>query len=406
MEVVVPRGCGLDVHKKSVVAAVRTPQVRETRTFGTYTRELRALMDWLTSVGVTDVVMEGTGVYWRPVYNVLEEDGQFNLLVVNAAHVKKVPGRKTDVSDAEWLGELLRFGLVRGSFIPSKEQREQRDLLRYRKSLVEERTREVQRVQKILETANIKLASVATDVAGVSGRRIIAAMVEGIEDPEQLAGLALGRLKEKEEQLKEALVGLVGPHQRFLLGEMLDRIKDLDKRIERLDAEVERQLHPHEEQLNLLQTIPGVGLQTAELLLAEIGTDMTHFPTAGHLVSWAGFAPGQNESGGKRRKSRTRKGSSWLRAGLVQAAWAAIKKRDTYLSAQYHRLAHRRGPKRAAFAVAHTILVIAYHILLRGVPYQELGPNFFDRQNKEAVARRLARRLEALGYEVMLKKPA
>ena len=406
MEVVVGRACGLDVHKKNVVAAIRTPETRTTRTYGTYTRELRVMADWLASLGVTDVTMEGTGVYWRPVYNVLEEDGRFNLLVVNAQHVKKVPGRKTDVSDAEWLCDLLRHGLLHGSYVPSKEQRELRDLLRYRKSLVEERSREVNRVQKVLETANIKLASVATDVAGVSGRRIIAAMIEGIEDPEQLSGLALGRLKEKEEQLKESLVGIVGEHQRFLLREMLDRIEDLDKRIERLDAEVARQTRPHEEQLALLQTIPGVGPRTAELLIAEIGTDMTHFPTAGQLVSWAGFSPGSHASGGKRRNARTRKGSSWLRAGLVEAAWAAIRKRDTYFSAQYHRLAHRRGPKRAAFAVAHSILVVAYHVLLRGVPYKELGPDFFDRQNKEAVARRLARRLEALGYEVMLRKPA
>ena len=403
MEVVVRSGCGLDVHKKTVVAAVKTPAARETRTYGTHTRQLRKLADWLASLDVTDIAMEGTGIYWRPPYNVLEDDGRFNLLVVNAQQVKNVPGRKTDVSDAEWLCDLLRHGLLRGSFIPSKEQR---DLLRYRKALIEERSREINRVQKVLEAANIKLAAVATDVAGVSGRRIIQAMVAGVEDPEELADLAQGRLRAKVEELKEALVGLVGPNQRFLLGEMLDRIAELDRHIERLDEEVQRLMRPHEEQIRLLKTIPGVGQDTAELLVAEIGVDMSHFPTVGQLISWAGFAPGSHESGGKRKHARTRKGSSWLRAGLVQAAWAAVKSRDTYLCTLYHRLKIRRGPKKAILAVAHSMLVIAYYILLRGIPYQELGPNYFDRVNKDAVVRRLVRRIEALGFEVAIKKTA
>ncbi len=405
MELVVERAAGLDVHKATVVATVHTPEGRETRTFETMTADLVALAGWLRERGVTHVAMESTGSYWQPIYNVLEAH-ELELLVVNAQHIKAVPGRKTDVKDAEWICDLLRHGLLRASFIPAKEQRERRELVRYRKTLIRERASEVNRIQKVLEGANIKLATVATDVLGASGRQMLEALLAGVEDPQALAGLAKGKLRRKQPELERALVGLVGEHQRFVLREQLGHIDELDARIARLSDELEARLRPFVAELVALDTIPGVSQHTAEVIVAEVGTDLHRFPSAAHLASWAGLCPGQHESAGKRLGGRTRKGNPWLRAALVEAAWAASRAKGTYLSAQYHRLAARRGAKRALVAVAHTLLVIIYHVLTTGEVYRELGADYFDRRNKEALARRLVKRLATLGYTVTLEPQA
>jgi transposase len=406
MDVVYPRCCGLDVHKRSVVACLITPSptgapTKEIRTFGTMTAELLALSDWLTEAGCTQVAMESTGVYWKPVFNLLEEN--FTLLLVNARHIKAVPGRKTDVRDCEWIADLLRHGLLKPSFVPDRAQRELRELTRYRTALVQERTAEVNRLQKTLEGANIKLAAVATDILGVSGRQILTALVAGTTDSTVLAELAKGALRRKIPQLRQALVGRVGAHQRFLIAEHLAHLDFLDERLARVSAEVTECLRPVQAAIDRLDTIPGIGRYIAEALVAEIGTDMTRFPTAAQLASWAGMCPGNNESAGKRRSGKTRKGSPWLRALLVQAAHAAARRKDTYLAAQYGRLAARRGKNKAAIAVGHTILVIAYHLLRREEDYHELGPRYFDEHDRQAVERRLVRRLEALGNKVTVE---
>lgn len=401
MQVVHERCCGLDVHKKTVVASVITPQGQETRTFGTMTKDLLILADWLMEHGVTHVAMESTGVYWKPVYNILEEG--FTLLVVNAQHIKAVPGRKTDVKDAEWIADLLRHGLVRGSFIPDRPQRELRELTRSRRSLIQQRAQVVNRIQKVLEGANIKLASVATDVVGISGRAMLEAMVGGVEDSHALAEMAKGSLRKKTPALEEALQGLVGPHQRLLLGIHLRHLDFLDGEIDRLDEEVAARMRPFEEALERVDGIPGVGRRTAEDLLAEIGTDMSRFPTAAHLASWARVCPGNNESAGKRKSGSTGHGNAWLRPVLVQAAQAASHTKGTYLAAQYHRLAGRRGGKRAIMAVAHTILVTIYHMLTRGTTYSDLGANYFDERDRQAAIHRAVRRIEALGFTVTLE---
>ncbi len=405
LEVVHERCCGLDVHKKTVVACVIIPGAREVRTFGTMTDELEALASWLEAQGVTHVAMESTGVFWKPIYNVLEA-GDFELLVVNAQHMKAVPGRKTDVKDAEWIADLLRHGLLRASYVPGREERELRELVRYRKSLVRERAAEVNRVQKVLEGANIKLASVASDVLGKSGRAMLEALSAGATDPKALAALARGKLQDKQADLERALRGVVGEHQRMVLATQLRHITYLDEEIERLGAEVERRQRPFEEALERLLTIPGVGQRTAEVLVAEVGTDMSRFPTAGHLASWAGLCPGQNESAGKRKSGRTRKGNVSVRETLTESARAAGRTRRTYLSAQYHRIAARRGAKRAAVAVAHTILVIVYHLLRDGGIYEDLGPNYFDERDKRATVNRSVARIERLGYNVQLTPKA
>lgn len=426
MDVVHERCCGLDVHKQTVVACLLTPgapgsgggpevkgrPVKEVRTFGTLTDELLALSDWLTAAGCTHVVMESTGVYWKPVWNVLE--GSFDLLLVNAQHVKQVPGRKTDVKDAEWLADLLRHGLLRGSFVPDQPQRELRELTRYRTAKVRERTREVQRLQKTLEGANIKLSSVATDVTGKSARAMLAALVaaedgdgeDGAPPPATLAELAEGRLREKRPQLERALTGRFGAHHRFLVAEHLAQLDFLDATIERLSGEVAERLRPFDAVLDQLDAVPGIGRWTAEVLLAELGTDMARFPTAKHLASWAGMCPGNHESAGKRYSGRTRKGNGALRATLVEAANAARRTKGTYLAAQFRRLAARRGAKKAAVAVGHSILVIAYHLLRDGTVYQDLGPAYFDRRDQAALERRLVKRLEALGHTVTLAPAA
>lgn len=408
MEVLCPRGAGLDVHKRSVVACrlVGEPGAaphKETRTFGTMTRDLLELSDWLAEGGVTHVAMESTGVYWKPVYNVLE--GSFTLLLVNAQHVKSVPGRKSDVRDAEWLADLLRHGLLRASFVPDRDQRELRELTRYRTSLVQERVAEVNRIQKVLEGANLKLAAVASDIMGKSAREMLAALVAGETDPATLAELAKGRLRSQLDQLEQALTGVCGAHQRFLLARQLAHLEHLEATLAELDAEVARRLAPFEADLARLQTIDGVARRTAEVLVAEIGTDMSRFPTEKHLASWAGMCPGQNESAGKRRSSQTRKGSKWLRMALVEAAHAVKRQRDTYAGAQFRRLASRCGVKRAAVAVGHSRLVAAYYILKQGVPYQDLGSHYFEERDREGFVRRTVKRLEALGCTVQVQLP-
>jgi transposase len=401
MRVVYERCCGLDVHKKTVVACVMTPEGQETRTFGTMTQDLLALAEWLEQWGVTHVAMESTGVYWKPLFNLLE--GTFEVLVVNAHHIKAVPGRKTDLRDAEWIADLLRHGLVRGSYIPDRPQRELRELVRYRRSLVGNRSQIVNRIQKVLEGANIKLAAVASNVVGVSGRGMLEAMVEGIEDPRVLAALAKGKLRAKQPALERALQGLMGPHQRLLLASHLRHLDFLDAEIAQLDQEVTARLDPFQEALERLDEIPGVGRRCAQDILAEVGTVMSRFPTAGHLASWARVCPGIYESAGKRKSTGTGHGNKWLRATLTEAAQAAGRTKGTYLWAQYHRLAARRGKNRATMAVAHTILTTIYYMLRRGTRYQDLGPNYFDERDRQAAVRRTVHRLERLGYRVTLE---
>lgn len=406
MRVVYQKVAGLDVHKKTVVAAVIVLQSdgsdqQAKRTFGTMTADLLALSDWLMGHGVEQVAMESTGEYWKPVYNILEEN--FEVLLVNARHLAQVPGRKTDASDAEWIAELMSYGLLRASFIPPVGQRELRELTRYRNTFVRERATLVNRVQKALESANIKLASVASDVMGVSGRAMLEALIEDQSSAEEMAELAKGRLRVKREALTKALEGRIKDHHRFVLTELLCQIDSLEETIARFDEQIESHCRPFEEAVVLLDTIPGVSRRTAEVIVSEIGVDMSRFPTAGHLASWAGVAPGNNESAGKRRSGKTRKGNKHLGAALNQAAHAAARTKNTYLSAQYRRLKARRGGKRAIVAVEHSILVMAYHMIQRNEPYRELGADYFDRRRPETTAKRLLKRLENLGYKVSVQ---
>jgi transposase len=403
MEVIHRNCAGLDVHKKVVVAAILVEgRPKEIQSFGTMTADLLGLSDWLMSFGVTHVAMESTGEYWKPIFNILENN--FEVMLVNAQHISKVPGRKTDVSDAEWIADLLRHGLLTASFIPPVGQRELRELTRFRSTFVKERATLVNRVQKVLESANIKLASVASDVVGVSGRAMLEAIIAGTATPNQMAELSKGKLRSKREELSRALEGRVKPHHRFVLTELLSQIDSLEETIARFNQEIEEYCRPFEEAVALLDTIPGVARETAENIVAEIGTDMSRFPTASHLASWAGVAPGNNESAGKKRSGRTRQGNKPLGVALNQAAHAAAHTKDTYLSAQYHRLAGRRGKKRALVAVAHTILVISYLMIQRHVPYCDLGSDYFDRRRPETTAKRLVTRLEHLGYQVSLQQ--
>ena len=412
MDVLHRCGCGVDVHKASVVACLIAPRAggapcKEVRTFGTMTEDLLQLVDWLVAAGCTAVAMESTGSYWKPLYNLLEGVVE-QVLVVNAAHIKQVPGRKTDVKDAAWIADLLRHGLLRASFIPDRPQRELRELTRYRTSLIRERAAEVNRVQTVLEGANIKLAAVASDLTGVSGRAMLAALLDGHMDAAAMAQLAQGKLRAKIAQLEQALVGQFGAHQRFMIAQQLVHIDTLDEIIARVSVEIAERVHPFAQEIAQLDSITGVGQRTAEAVVAEVGVDMTRFPTSDHLTAWAGLAPGNNESAGKRRSGKTRKGSPWLRAVLIEAAHAAGRTKDTYLGAQYRRLLARKGKKRAAVAVARSILVIAYHILRDHEPYHDLGASYLDQRDRQAVERRLVRRLEALGYDVSLqpKEPA
>jgi transposase len=406
MDVIYPRCCGLDIHKKTIVACLMTseegqPPAKTIRTFGTMTTDLLALADWLHTAGCTHVAMESTGVYWRPIDNMLE--GLFTLLVVNAQHMKAVPGRKTDVKDAEWIAELLRYGLLRGSFIPSKPQRQLRELTRHRTTLVQDRARVINRLQAVLEDANIKLASVVTDIRGVSARAMLEALIAGQRDTDALANLARGRLRTKRDQLAEALRGYCTSHHCFLLTEYLCQMDDLDEAVDRVSAAIDQHLVADQEAVALLDTIPGVSQRTAEILLAEIGTDMTRFPNAKHLASWAGMCPGHHDSGGKRLSGKTRKGHRWLRQVLVEVAHVASRTRQTYLAAQYRRIAARRGKKRALIAVGHTILSLVYTLLTRKQPYYDLGATYFDSLDQHQIERRLVGRLERLGYRVSLQ---
>jgi transposase len=406
MEILYQCCCGMDVHKKFVVACLlrideQGEETRHVQRFETYTEDLLRLSDWLTRSGCTHVAMESTGVYWKPIYNLLE--GHLELLVVNAHHIKAVPGRKTDVKDSEWIAELLQHGLLKASFIPPQSQRDWRDLTRYRTSLVQERTRIVNRLQKVLEDANLKLAGVATDVMGKSGRVMLEAILAGATDPEQLAELAKGRLRNKLPQLKQALNGRVREHHRFLLVEQLSHIDYLDEAIGRLSGEIAERLRPFQAEIERLDTIPGINRLIAEVLLAEIGPDMNRFPDAHHLASWAGMCPGHHESGGKRQSGKTRKGNRWLRRALIEAAHGASHTKDTYLSSQYRRLVGRRGKKRALVAVGHSLLVIAYHVLNRQATYVELGSNYFEQLHRCRLQQNLVQRLEKLGYTVTLE---
>lgn len=400
MQVVHERCCGLDVHKKMVVACAITSQGQETRTFSTMTKDLLKLADWLRERGVTHVAMESTGVFWKPIYNLLGDE--FTVLVVNAHHIKVVPGRKTDVKDAEWIAELLRHGLVRGSFIPDRSQRELRELVRYRRSLIQQRSQVVNRIQKVLEGANIKLSAVVSDVVGVSARAMLEALISGQQDPKALAAMARGSLRQKQPALEEALQGLVGAHQRMMLQSQLRHLDFLDQEIARLDEEVSERMRPFEEDIQRIDEVPGLGRRLAEQVVAEIGLDMNRFPSAEHLASWARMCPGNNESAGKRNNGRTGHANPWLRSALVEAAWAAIRSKATYLSAQYHRLAARRGKKRAIVAVAHSILVIIYHMLRDHTSYRDLGSNYFDERNYLHVLKKAVSRIERLGYKVTL----
>src|SRR5215212_1525326 len=403
MEVLYPRCAGLDVHKDTVVASARLATGRditvEVQTFATTTAGLLALSAWLAERGCTHAAMEATGVYWKPVWHILA-DGDCTLVLANAAQVKNVPGRKTDVADATWLADLLAHGLVRASFVPDAATQALRALLRTRKQLVRERASHVQRLQKTLEDANIKLGSVLTDVTGVSGRAIVEALVAGETDPATLAALARRSVKAPPERMTEALQGRVTSRHRFLLRLHLRQIDALEAAITDLDREVEMELEPFRAAVRLLSSIPGVSALSAEVIVAEIGTDMRRFPTAGHLLSWAGLCPRSDESAGKRRSTRLRKGAPWLKTALVQCAWAASRKKDGYLRAQFQRLRARRGPKKAICAVAASILTAAYHMLRDGTFFQDLGPDHFDRRAKGDRTARLVRHLTALGYTI------
>jgi transposase len=405
MEVLHPHCAGLDVHKDCVVACVRHmvdgAVKREVRSFQTTTKGLMALSEWLSAEGCTHVVMEATGVYWKPVWHILS-DGEFELVLANAAHVKNVPGRKTDVNDATWLAELLAHGLVRGSFVPDAQTQEMRNLLRTRKQLVRERSRHIQRLQKTLEDANIKLDSVISDILGLSGRRMIEALIAGETDPNALAALAHRRIKATPADLEAALRGRVTRHHRFLLGLHLQQVDAIDAAIDQIDPEVDALVEPFRTAVRLLTTIPGIDQLSACVILAEIGHDMSRFPTAGHLISWAGLCPKNDESAGKRRSTRMRKGAPWLKTTLVQCASAAARKKASYLQAQFHRLRARRGAKKAIGAVAASILTAAYHMLKHGTLYEDLGPGHFDKRAQGRQVHRLVNRLRNLGFAVQI----
>jgi len=406
MNVLHPRCAGIDVHKETVVVCVRRVDDRgrateEVRTFATMTSSLLALGDWLATEGVTHAAMESTGVYWKPVWHLLE--GRVELLLVNAQHIKQVPGRKTDVKDCVWIAQLLQHGLLKASLVPPRPQQELRELTRQRSQLVGEQGRATQRIQKVLEDANIKLASVATDVMGVSGRLMLRSLIDGETDPAKLADLARQKLRSKIPALREALRGRVTEHHRFLLNLHLGHYDHLEQAIEQLNARIEAKLAPFVEARDLVTTIPGIAQRTAEAILAEIGTDVKPFPTSGHLASWAGLCPGNNESAGKRRNGTMRKGSKWLRTALIQAAWAASRTKDTYLASHSKRVAARRGRKHAVASLAHTLLVIVYLVLSRRQEYQELGADYLDRLDPRRVSHRLVKRLERLGYKVTLE---
>ncbi len=397
---------GLDVHKESVEACVRRMEPtgrlhQETRHWGTMTRDLLAMADWMAAQGVTQVAMESTGVFWKPIYNILES--RFTVLLVNARHLKQVPGRKSDIRDCQWIAQLLQHGLLKGSFIPPRAQRELRDLTRHRTQLVEEKTRTVNRLHKVLEDANIKLASVATDILGVSGRAMLEALMEGQEDPVKLADFAQRQLRGKIPELEKALEGHLTEHHRFLLRLLWKQLAQQENLIAKLDAKIEEQTRPFADEMERLDAVPGVDRRVAEVVLAEVGAEMKPFPTHQHLASWAGMCPGNEESAGKRRRRRITPGNRWLKRTLVQAAWAAGRTKSSYLASQYRRLAGKRGRKRALIAVGHSMLVIFYHMLKARTSYADLGFDFFDRLEPERLTRYYVKRLERLGHKVTLE---
>jgi transposase len=405
MQVLYEECCGLDVHSATVVACVRRPgasgrRTSEVRTFGTTTNELLAFADWLATFGVTHVAMESTGVYWRPVFNILES--QCTVILVNAEHIKAVPGRKTDVRDCEWIAQLLEHGLLRPSFIPPAPIRDLRDLTRHRTILVQQRAHEINRVRKLLESANLKLGLVATDVLGASGRAMLRALVAGERDGAVLADLARGTLRQKRSQLTAALTGRFTAHHAALLQELLDHIDYLETAITRFDQRIDEAIRPYADHVVHLQEIPGVNRAAAEIIIAEVGVDMSRFPTAGHLASWVGICPGNHESAGKRLSGKTRKGNRWLKPLLLEAGWGAGRTKRTYLGAQYGRLCRRRGKKKAAMAVGHSILVAAYHVLRDGIGYRDLGFDHFDKLATDRLTRHYVHRLEQLGHQVTL----
>ena len=407
MEVLYPHCAGLDVHKNSVVACARHMSggkvSTKVRTFKTTTEELMALLVWLTDQGVTHIAMEATGVYWKPVWHILSDD-DFVMVLANAAHVKNVPGRKTDVNDAQWLADLMAHGLIRASFVPDQLTQQIRDLLRTRKQLVRERASHTLRIQKVLEDANIKLDSVVTDLLGLSGRRILDALVNGQTTPAVLAALADGRIRATTEELTAALYGRVTFHHRFLVKLHLDQIDAIAQAIASIDEEVDSQAEPFRQPAQMLSTIPGLGPLAALVVLAEIGLDMSHFPSAPHLISWAGLCPRNDESAGKRRSTRMRTGAPWLKTVLVQCAWAAARTKGSYFQSLYHRLRSRRGAKKAIGAVAASLLTTIYHMLKNGTLYEDLGANYFDQKSKERQAMRLINRLHTLGYQVHIEQ--
>jgi transposase len=417
MDILYERVAGLDVHKDTVVACVRImadgKAKRECRSFATTTEQLVELRAWLEESRCTHVAMEATGVYWMPVFRILGE-GQFELIVANAAHIKNVPGRKTDMNDAMWIADLLACGLIKASFVPTEEMQELRALTRTRKQLVREQTRHVQRIEKTLAEANIKLDSVISDIMGASGRRMIEAMIAGVSQPRKLADLASKQIKATRKELYDALHGRLTDHHRFLLKLHLRQWDGLDETIRKIDQEIDQRIGhmdakagigkvPFRTLIELVSTVPGVNVVAAPAILSEIGPDMSRFPTAGHLVSWSGLCPGQNESAGKRKSSRLRKGAPWLKTMLVQCAWAAKRKKDSYYRAQFFRLQSKRGPQKAICAVAASILTAIYHILKDGTEHHDLGAAYFDRRPTEAKANHLVARLKKLGFTVQLQ---
>jgi transposase len=398
--------CGIDVHAKTAVACLIKQGKRQTRTFSTMTDDLLRLSDWLTSENCTHVAIESTGVYWKPVFNIIE--ATLTVILVNARDAKAVPGRKTDVRDCEWLADLLRHGLLRASFIPPLEIRELRELTRYRQTLIKEHTAVANRIQKLIESANIKLGQVATDVLGVSGRLMLRALAEGEDDAEKLVELARGTLQGKKPELRRALTSRLTPAQRFVLNELLRRLAEVEAATARVSEQIVREVAESTdpfvpEAVKLLQTIPGIGLRVAEVIVSEIGVEMRRFPTDAHLASWAGVCPGNNESAGKGRSGQTMKGNPYLRAAITQAAWAAAHTKTTYLAAQYHRLIKRMGKNKALVAVAHSLLVIVYHVLAQRADYRELGGDYFDRQHQQTQQQRLVKKLEAMGLKVTVE---